>query len=132
VTDPIAETCVLDASALLAFLHHEPGHAAVDAVLRGATISSVNWSEVIQKALARGVDVVGLQSDLSALGLTVLPFTADDAEVTAQLWVQTRALGLSLGDRACLALGLRRGQPVLTADRSWQQLSVGADVRIIR
>ncbi|MBI3974048.1 MAG: type II toxin-antitoxin system VapC family toxin [Chloroflexi bacterium] len=127
-------TCVLDASALLASLHEEPGSEAVDAALGagGAVISSVNWAEVVQKALARGVDTSGLRQDMEALGLRVLPFLPEDAERATSLWPLTRHLGLSLGDRACLALGQRLGIPTLTADRSWTTIAAGVQVRPIR
>ena len=121
---------VLDASALLAWLHDEPGGDQVEALLEVAVMSTVNWSEVLQKSLARGVAVEGLREDLEALGLQIEPFTMRDAEIAAGLWKQTRALGLSLADRACLALGLRLGWPVITADRAWQAL--GDSVRLIR
>ncbi|MBI3976669.1 MAG: type II toxin-antitoxin system VapC family toxin [Chloroflexi bacterium] len=125
-------TGVLDASALLAFVHGEPGGEAVRAMLKGAAISSVNWAEVVQKSLARGVDIRGLREDLEAMGLCVLPFTGEDAELTARLWSRTRSLGLSLGDRACLALGQSRKLPVLTADRTWTTLALEVEVRSIR
>ncbi|BBM68884.1 type II toxin-antitoxin system VapC family toxin [Rhodothermus marinus] len=121
---------VLDASALLAWLHDEPGGDQVEALLEVAVMSAVNWSEVLQKSLARGVAVEGLREDLEALGLQIEPFIIRDAEIAAGLWEQTRPLGLSLADRACLALGLRLGWPVVTADRAWQAL--GSQVRLIR
>ena len=123
---------VLDASAMLAYLHEETGHEIVEAVLNGALISSVNWSEVVQKVVAHGVAADGLRSDLAALGLTVVPFSADDAETAATLWSATRAFGLSLGDRACLALATQRKLPALTADRAWTGLSVGIKSRVMR
>ncbi len=121
---------VLDASALLAWLQDETGAEIIEAVLVDGAISSVNWSEVVQKSLAHGVDVSGLRVDMEALGLIILPFDGDDAEQTALLWPGDRAL--SLADRACLALGLRHGAPVFTADRMWLQSASGADVRLIR
>jgi len=124
--------CVLDASALLAYLQTEPGHEAVEEVLDKALISSVNWSEVVQKALSRGVDVTGLRADMAALGVTVVPFDADDAEAAAGLWPETVSLGLSLGDRACLGLGMRRQAPVYTADRLWSRAALPVTVRAIR
>lgn len=124
--------CVLDASALLAFVQGEPGGDAVERVLSTALVSSVNWSEVVQKALAGGVETAGLREDLAALGLTIVPFTPEDAELTALLWPRTRALGLSLGDRACLALGQRLQLTALTADRSWTRLELPVDVQPIR
>jgi len=123
---------VLDASAVLAYLQQEPGREVVANLFAGAAISSVNWSEVIQKSMARGQDVAGLLDVLSALGLRVVSFTVEDAEAAALLWPATRALGLSLGDRACLTLGLQRRCPVFTADRSWRQLSMDLEIRMIR
>lgn len=121
---------VLDASALLAFLHDEPGADTVDAVLADSLISTVNWSEVAQKSLARGVDMQGLREDVEALGVRIQAFNAEDAECAARLWPATRALGLSLGDRACLALGRRLGAPVLTTDRAWLDLADPLDLAI--
>lgn len=121
---------VLDASALLAWLQSEPGVELVEAQLASGAISSLNWSEVLQKSLAHGVEITGLREDLEALGLVILPFDAADAEQAARLWLP--GSGLSLADRACLALGLRLGVPVWTADRMWTQVSLGVAVRVIR
>lgn len=123
---------VLDASALLAYLKDEPGGNIVEAALAESAISSVNWAEVIQKAIAVGVIVEGMLDDLQALGLVVEPFTPLDGEVAGRLWEQTRSLGLSLGDRACLSLGLRLGVAVLTSDRAWLNLDLGLDIRAVR
>ena len=124
---------VLDASALLAWLHREPGLEIVEASLGSSVICSVNWSEVLQKIIARGdqqpQDVGG---DLEFLGLIVIPFTAGDAMTAANLWAVGRNVGLSLGDRACLSLAQRLGLPALTTDRVWETLSLGIDVRLIR
>lgn len=125
-------TCILDASALLAVLHSEPGAETVAEVLENAAISAVNWSEVCQRWIAHDVDVADLRADAEALGLQILPFTADDAEQTAELWASTRHLGLSLGDRACLALARRLGRPALTADRAWLDVDLGVEIRAIR
>ncbi|AFY31397.1 PIN domain-containing protein [Calothrix sp. PCC 7507] len=123
---------VLDASAVLAYLQDEPGSEVVEVVLAESVISSVNWAEVVQKAIAAGVVVDGMGDDLEALGLETYPFTRDDAEVTGRIWQQTRQYGLSLGDRACLSLGLRLNIPVLTTDRVWRNLDLALDVRVIR
>lgn len=122
----------LDASALLAFLQGEPGGEAVEEVLGSAVISSVNWSEVGQKSLERGKPVRRLRVDLEELGLDIVPFTVEDAEAAAELYQATRSSGLSLGDRACLALARRLGSPALTADRRWADISLGVEVRLIR
>lgn len=123
---------VLDASALLAYLQDESGSDAVEVVLRDSVISSVNWAEVVQKSIAAGAGVVGMRDDLEALGLSISEFTAQEAEMAAQLWQQTRHYGLSLGDRACLSLALRLNVPVLTTDRVWANLGLDLTVNVIR
>ena len=128
-----AFSCVLDASALLALLNDEPGGQEVEHLLAEAAISSVNWSEVVQKSLARGVGMEGLREDMEALGLLIVPFGFEDAERAAALWSKTTQAGLSLGDRACLALASRLSLPVLTADRAWSSLQdLDISVRVIR
>jgi PIN domain nuclease of toxin-antitoxin system len=69
---------------------------------------------------------------LGSVGLSIEPFDARDAEMTARLWRPTRSAGLSLADRACLALALRLEAPVLTTDRAWVGLDHGVDVQVIR
>ena len=123
---------VLDASALLAYLQLEPGHEKVGGVLAQSIMSTVNWAEVIGVASAAGVNTEGLLMDLEALGLVLAPFSATQAETAGQLSVSTRHLGLSLGDRACLALGIERDCPVHTADRAWLRLQVGVAIEAIR
>jgi len=122
----------LDASALLALLHLEIGHEIVEQSLNQSVISSVNWSETLQKAIAKGIQTDTLQEDLETLGLKIVPFTSEDAEAAARLWSQTKSSGLSLGDRACLALGLSLGVSVITADRAWSTLAIGVTVTVIR
>lgn len=109
---------VVDASAVLAFLHDGPGAGTVEKALReGAVIGAANWSEVAQKVRSRG----GAWNEVRALLLNyevqVEPVSAADAEQAAALWKQ--GAGLSLADRLCLSLGLRLSQQVLTADRAW-------------
>ena len=123
---------VLDASALLAYMNGEVGAQRVRAVIGEAMISAVNWSEVIGKAADRGVDTVGLREDLGALGLVVEPFTAEQAEIAGHIKDQTRQYVLSLGDRACLALGIDRRWTVFTADQVWLELRLQIDVISIR
>jgi len=123
---------VFDSSALLAFLLNEPGADVVRPALGDSEISSVNYSEVVERGKAKGIDTSNLRGRFASYGLTVAPFTADDAETTAQLWAATQAYGLSLADRACLAFALARQVPVYTADRPWSRVNIGADVRMIR
>jgi PIN domain nuclease of toxin-antitoxin system len=123
---------VLDASALLAQLNGEPGFDVVDALIQKSVISSVNWAEVVQKVIASGREALEVREYLEPLGLRILPFTAEDAESTAQLWASTKPAGLSLGDRACLSLAQKLGMPALTADRGWAALDLEVEVRLIR
>ena len=123
---------MLDASALLAFLQDEPGCEDVEAALPDACISAVNWSEVVQKALAANVDISGMRGDILALGLTIEAFTEDQAEYAAQLWLDTKKHGLSLADRACLSLGYSLGLPILTMDRAWKKPALALDIKVLR
>lgn len=126
------KACVLDASALLALLHDEPGGELVEGLLETAAMSSVNWSEVVQKALERNTDIQGLREDLESLGLEIVAFTAAHAERTARLRSTTRHLGLSLADGACLALAAELGLPAVTTDRAWQDLAFETEIRLAR
>ena len=124
---------LLDASALLAYLQREPGFEAVREALReGAAISAVNLAEVAGKLKARGKDTERIVRRLLAMGLEVLPFTLEEALEAGALDPLTRPLGLSLGDRACLAAGKVRGLAVLTADRTWAGVVPGVDVVVVR
>jgi ribonuclease VapC len=124
---------VLDASALLAVLNQEAGAELVLPVLAGALMSSVNWSEVVRKAMARGVQVgPRMRRDVEAVGVRIVPFAADDAEQTAHIWRSAPRAGLSLGDRACLALALDRGAVAVTADRAWAALPLQVPVKVVR
>ena len=125
-------TVVLDASALLAFLYGEPGADVVDAALDAASVSAVNWSETLAKILARGGSADRFGGQLLALGLMVEPFTAEDARAAAGLYPLTSRIGLSLGDRACLALATRLHAPALTANSAWAELDAGVEVRLLR
>jgi PIN domain nuclease of toxin-antitoxin system len=125
-------TVVLDASALLAYLQDETGSDLVEGVLADSVVSSVNWAEVVQKSISAGVNVDGMLDDLQALGLRVESFLPADGEIAGRLWRQTRQVGLSLGDRACLSLGYRLGVTVLTSDRAWASLNLALDIQVIR
>ena len=129
---------VLDASALLALLQDEPGAERVvdlssDA---GAYVSAVNWAETLTKLVDAGQDAGEVVETLFREGLfssiEVLPFDAALALEAARLRPLTRSFGLSLGDRACLALGVHHDLPVVTADRAWANLSLKIPVHLIR
>ena len=129
----VLPTYVLDASALLVFLHGEVGANTIGPLLSRSVISSVNWAEVLQKVIARGSrEVRDVREDLQSMRLRILPFDAQDAESTAHLWSTSRRAGLSLGDRACLSLAQKLGLPALTADRGWSAIDLEVEVRLIR
>ena len=127
-----APESVLDASAVIAVLRDEPGASAVEPLLGRAAMSAVNWAEVLQCYEVLGLSTVGKRQDIEALGIEVAAFTADDAEIVARLRAPTRALGLSLADRACLALAERLGVAAHTADRAWARLGLATEIVLIR
>jgi ribonuclease VapC len=134
----VTPASVLDASALLVFLHDEEGAQAVEQALgEVAAIGSPNLGEVLSKLADEGQDPARMVERLERRGLLgqaliVESLTAEDAVRIAGLRPKTRGVGLSLGDRACLAVGLRLGVPVVTADRTWLDVDVGAEVRAVR
>lgn len=127
-----ADETVLDASAVLAFLQEEPGSDIVAGLIAGAVISAVNLSEVVAKLTEKGLDATAVEAVLGSLGLDVVAFDTTLAVAAGLLRAETRAAGLSLGDRACLALARRRGATALTADRAWVRLAHGVRVRLVR
>ncbi len=124
---------VLDASAMLAALNHEPGSERLTPeMLSNSAGSTVNLAEVHTKLVSRGGDPDEAWEDaLSAIHEPV-PFSEAQARIAGGLVAQTRALGLSLGDRACLALAIALQAAVYTADRSWKNLNVGVRIHVIR
>jgi PIN domain nuclease of toxin-antitoxin system len=122
---------VLDSSALLALLKGEEGALAVQAVLPGALLSTVNLAEIVAKLRERGMPAAEARTAVESTGVDMIDFDADLACLSGDLRALARPLGLSLGDRACLALGQTRDLPVLTADTAWTRLS-GFKVTCIR
>jgi ribonuclease VapC len=125
-------TSVLDASALIALIRGEPGADAVNELARGAVISTVNWVEVLAAIAALGLSIAGRRAQLERLGISLAPFTPEQAEAAASMHPATRDAGLSLADRACLALAFALGGTAVTADRAWAEVDVGVDVKLIR
>jgi ribonuclease VapC len=123
---------VLDASALLAFINREPGAERVTAVLGEAAISTVNFSEVVAKLALRNRSPQRILDELTEFELEVVDFNRALAEDAGLLATATRGQGLSLGDRACLALARRENAVALTADNAWRQVQVGIEIQFIR
>jgi PIN domain nuclease of toxin-antitoxin system len=123
---------LLDASALLAAIHNETGGDYVQQHIDRCIISTVNWSEVLQKLERSGVPLEKITTSLKALGLTVIEFTEEDAQHCASLWLSCCSLGLSLADRACLATGQRLQIKIITADRAWKNIETPLKIHMIR
>src|SRR5271168_2734054 len=119
-------SCVLDASAILAYLVDEPGSRAVEKVLDEAGASAVNIAEVASKLAERGAPADEIRRTIQALGIEVIPCDETIAYQIGDLRRSTKAQGLSLGDRACLATAIHLQVRAITADRGWRTLRVGA------
>ena len=124
---------VLDTSALLAFLKQERGWQEVAQALEGeAWLSEVNRAEFYTYMVRHQHSIEKAETMLRKTEIKVVSFTQEQAILSALLYPDTRHCGLSLGDRACLALGRVQALPVLTADRIWDRLDVGVPITIIR
>ena len=124
---------VLDASVLLAVLNQERGAENLPPeLLAQATISTVNLAEAHGKLVREGVDPDEAWEDVMCPIQECAPFTAEQAKIAGSLAARTRSLGLSLGGRACLALGLALKAPVYTTDRAWKSLKMGIRIHVIR
>ena len=123
-------TSVVDASVVLAWLQDEPGADEAERHLVDGIIGAANWSEVLQKARQHGADAELVARLIASFGLEVADVTQQDAEQAAALW--RRGGGLSLADRLSLALGLRLGVAVVTADARWADAPGGPEWIVIR
>jgi len=123
---------VLDASALLTLLNAEKGRDLVLEFLPKSVISTVNLAEVVTRLSMIGMPDGEVREALTMLGLETIPFDEEQAFRAGLLSTYTRTLGLSLGDRACLALAITNHAAALTADRAWKDLDIGVEIKLIR
>ncbi|MFY9660668.1 MAG: type II toxin-antitoxin system VapC family toxin [Terriglobales bacterium] len=124
---------VLDASALMAVINREAGaEMLTPEIMSAAAASTVNLAEVHGKLVLRGFSRDDAWAAANGTVHEAVAFTAEQAKTAGDLVIQTRALGLSLGDRACLALGIVLRAPVYTADRAWKNLKLGIRIHVIR
>ena len=123
---------VVDSSAVLAVLQQESGREQVLAVLDHAVLCAVNSAEIQSKLIRDGMSAHEARIALDGCVDTVLSFDAQHANIAAALITQTRPYGLSVGDRACLALAMTLNAPVYTTDRAWAQLQVEVEIRLVR
>jgi ribonuclease VapC len=123
---------VLDASCVLAYLFSENGRERAEQCLATGVISSVNVTEIVGKQIDKGLDPKMASDRYEGLNLPVRIFDEETAILAGQLRAATAHRGLSLGDRACLALAIRENATAVTADRKWADLRVGCRIELIR
>ena len=124
---------VLDSSALIALIKNEPGAEGVEKILGQIVMSSVNVSEVVGVLLDGEMSLSNVQDCILPLISSIIPFDEEQAFKTASLKKITKSKGLSLGDRACLALGITLQSPVYTADKVWKEVVLpGIQIHLIR
>lgn len=123
---------VLDASALLALLNEERGKDRVEAAVADSVISAVNYCETLGKLIDGGMTDTDAREAVELLNLQVIDFDAGLAQIAAALRPKTKMLGLSLGDRSCLALALVRNDVAITAERAWSKVRIGVKIEVIR
>jgi len=128
----LTDLAVLDSSAVLAVFFNEPGGETVVPILRGALLGTVNMAEVHGRMMDRGAQADHAWSRMQSLQCEICFFTDEQARIAAELRSITRPFGLSLGDRACLALAIERKATVYTTDRVWKNLGLGIQVEVIR
>jgi ribonuclease VapC len=126
---------VLDSSALLAILQQEAGAELFlhqSNLLNNFTMSAVNVAEAYGKLLGCGMGHHDAWESVTAPVPQIVEFDTEQARIAGGLLPQTRSIGLSLGDRACLALGIALQSPVYTADRAWKRMKIAIPVHVIR
>ena len=123
---------VFDSSVVIAILKQEQGFDSAESSLNDALISTVNLSEVATYLARNGVPSETIQEVLASFPIQVIPFDESLAIQTGCLFSSCKHLGLSLGDRACLALAVSRKLPVLTADLIWSKLDLGISIQVLR
>ena len=128
----LAKSAVLDSSAVLAVLFDEPGGASVSDLFNGGLLSAVNLAEILTKLKQGGWNTDFTWGRVLNMGFEVCPYESEQARLTSELIDQTRRFGLSLGDRACLALGMQRKATVYTTDKVWKNLDLGIAIEVIR
>ncbi len=123
---------VFDSSVVIAILKEEPGYEEAERWLGRALISSVNIAEIAAYLSRNGINLETIQRVIARFSFEIVPLSLDLSLYAGSLYLQTKAHGLSLGDRACLALALSRNLPVLTADAIWQKLDLPVEIKLLR
>jgi len=124
---------VFDSSALIALFAKEKGFEVIKQHLKNAIISSVNIAEVYKYC----IDVQNLTEDecndiVNISGVKIIEFDQKQALTTAQIYPKTKKYGLSLGDRACIALAIEKECSVLTCDKIWEKVHIDVEFIMAR
>jgi PIN domain nuclease of toxin-antitoxin system len=122
----------IDASVALILYFREDGFEAANDAARGGVMSAVNVAEVLSRLARVGAPPAEAIRELLRVDIEIAPFTLEHARIVAELAPLTRAAGLALGDRACLALAMQRGVAAATADRAWSELDLPVEVQLVR
>ncbi len=125
-------SAVLDASVVLAVIFTEPGAERAHEYGPDIMVSAVNMAEVASRLVDRRIAIDVVTQCLIQLGASTVPFDAEQALLAGALREPTKKLGLSMGDRACLALAMREGAVVVTADKAWKKLALDVQIELIR
>lgn len=128
----MSDTYVLDASAVICLIDEEAGWDIVNGLLSRAVISAVNVAEVVAKLQERGGTDAMINAGLADLNVPTVNFDHAQAVLSGKLHNATRSHGLSLGDRACLALAASRGAVAVTTDQAWKDLTGIARIKLVR
>jgi PIN domain nuclease of toxin-antitoxin system len=120
---------ILDASALLALCHREPGWETVQAVLGDSAVCAVNLTETITKLIRKGGEPRLVERYLRGLPMPILPWDEELAWESRDLAPLAWTRGISLADRACLATARHWGAVAMTSDTVWAELNL--DVRVV-
>lgn len=123
---------VFDASVVLAIILQEPGHEEFLDMAFGGLTSTVNLAEARAKLSDHGLDRTGIDEAMEYINLSPVAFDEEQAQISSDLRSSTREAGLSLGDRACLALAIQRKATACTADRIWAKVKVPVEIKLIR
>jgi len=123
---------VVDASALLALIKNESGAKVVEELLGNIVMSSVNTSEVVSILLDSEMSPKEAEEVIEPFISSIVPFDFKQSIECAALKKGTKHLGLSLGDRACINLGIQLGLPVYTADKIWAKLKLDCKIILVR
>ena len=123
---------VLDASAIIAYLAKEEGTEIVERHLPFSVISTVNHTEIYSYFIRNGYTFNEAKQLIDPLGYELVDYDVEQSQIAAQLLPKTKALGLSLADRACLALAKSRNLPVMTSDKKWKDLNIGVKIKLFR